>query len=645
MFVLTLHLLKQSFLVRRRRSRARAAPAALRVSFRLPHRSPSASWPDLPCLQWAVVLALLAAFGTSAYSDDDDSETPLATKERIIHDRVLQLEDQIYRLIEQLKESEPDKARRLEKVLARMGELGIRQQLETVIEILNDDRLDEARKEQDKLLGSLATLLTLLIDDADDSEERKKEIERLEKLTEELDKLISEENRLRDESRTAQQAQEGGERDAEAAAAIEQLLSKQQALLADTRTAAQKARASKADDAATKQDLLDRQQALTKEAEELAKLLQEKNEPDSAKSAASAQRNMTDAADEMNDDALAVAADAQEDAIEDLKRALEKLTKRQKQDVEKPDLKELADEQAKTSEQAGQVAEQMRDNEASSEPTPGQDNVEMSRQHMDAATEQLNQENAAEAGERQQQAVDQLEQAKQQIQQKIDQLKRELQQQKLADLEKKFKDMLTKQQAVNRRTIELDAIPREQWKRREQLNAVEQGRQQRSLGELADVCLGILREDGTTTVLPQLVEYLRDDMLAVAERLADSKVGQRTQAVEEDIVATIEDILDAIEQNQSQDDQPQDQNQQDQQGQPGEPGLLPTSAELKLLARLQTRVFQRTKAFQRAPESDPAQLGRLAEKQTAVAKMATEMNNKLTQQQPQPQPAPEGTHE
>ncbi|MCH8852504.1 MAG: hypothetical protein IID41_07585, partial [Planctomycetes bacterium] len=146
-----------------------------------------------------------------------------------------------------------------------------------------------------------------------------------------------------------------------------------------------------------------------------------------------------------------------------------------------------------------------------------------------------------------------------------------------------------------------------------------------------------------TTVLPQLVEYLRDDMLALAERLADSKVGSRTQAAEEDIVATIEDILDAIEQSESQADPAQDQNQQDQQGQPGEPGLLPTSAELKLLARLQTRVSRRTKAFQRTRESDPGQLSRLAEKQTDIAKMATEMNNKLTRKQPQP--ASKETHD
>ncbi len=642
MIALTPYILEQSLLDRGRslvRAIARrTTTAALRVLVPL--------WPMRRGVPWVAALALLAVFGAPAHSDDGASETPLATKERIIHDRVLQLEDQMYRLIEQLRESEPEKARRMEKVLARMGELGVRRQLETVIEVLNEDRLDEALSEQDRLLENLSTLLTLLIEDADDSEERKKEIERLQRLAEQLDKLISEENRLRDESRAAQQALEGGERNAEAAAAIEQLLSKQQALLADTRTAAQKARANKVDDSTTGQDLLDRQKALAQQAEALARLLQEKNEPASAKAAASAMRNMTDAVDERNDDALAVAVDAQEDAVEDLKRALEKLTKRPKQDAEEPNLEELADEQAKTSEQTAQVAEQMRDNEASSEPTPGQDNVEMSRQHMDAATEQLNQENAAAAGQQQQQAVDQLEQAKKQIQQKIDQLKRELQQQRLADLEKRFKDMLTKQQAINRRTIELDAIPRDEWKRREQLRAVEQSQQERGLGELADTCLGILREDGTTTVLPQLVEYLRDDMLVVAERLADSKVGPRTQAAEKDIVATIEDILEAIEQNRSQTDSAQDQNQRDQQGQPGEPGLLPTSAELNLLARLQTRVFRRTQAFQRAGESDPDQLGRLAEKQTDVAKMATEMNSKLTRPPAAAgQPANKGTHD
>ena len=114
--------------------------------------------------RWVAVLMLLAACAAPARSQDDASETPLATKERIIHDRVLQLEDQMYRLIEQLRESEPEKARRMERVLARMGELGIRRQLETVIEVLNEDRLDEAITEQNRLLENLSTLLTLLID-------------------------------------------------------------------------------------------------------------------------------------------------------------------------------------------------------------------------------------------------------------------------------------------------------------------------------------------------------------------------------------------------------------------------------------------------------------------------------------------------
>ena len=83
----------------------------------------------------------------------DSARTPLATRQEIIRDRVQRLEDQMYRMIQNLKATEPGQARRLEKALAGMGELGIRADLKNLIGLLNANRLDLAADEQVKFLA------------------------------------------------------------------------------------------------------------------------------------------------------------------------------------------------------------------------------------------------------------------------------------------------------------------------------------------------------------------------------------------------------------------------------------------------------------------------------------------------------------
>ncbi len=592
---------------------------------------------------FSVVIVSLLLCGVSlrtvaAQSTDTPAQTPLASKQQIIQDRVLRLEDQMYRLIDQLKQQEPEQARRLEKALARMGELGIRQRFEQIISILDQDRLEVAVIQQAELLEQLSTLLTLLLEDSVDTARQEEEIKRLEQLAKELDQLIAQERKLKDASESAEADMQGFVPDAEAAAAIAGLLQDQQALLSDTQD-----KYFKKENAPTQKELTARQKLLSKSAEELAKLLTDKQESAAAKPMRAAKLNMADAEEELSGEAFGAASDAQEDAIEDLKRALAKLSKRPPPNAHPPDFQELARAQADTSDKTGDLLNDMKENRPdASEPTPGQDNVETGKAQMDAATQDLEQRNPAAAKANQEKAINQLEQAKSKIQQQIDQLKAELQRQKLADLEKKLEAMLAQQQAVNRKTLELHGIPQEQWRRREQLQAREQSQNQRLLGESAQVCLEILLEDGTTTVLPQLLEHLRDDMFAVSGRLADSRVGLITQAAQEEIVVTLEEILDTIEQSRQQ----TNTSQSAQQSPPasGDPPLLPTSAELKLLADLQQRVFRQTKAHDRVDQEDVESLKRITKRQTDIARMAAKLSNKLTRSRPRPQgPPTEGT--
>ncbi|UCC29562.1 MAG: hypothetical protein JSU86_15325, partial [Phycisphaerales bacterium] len=115
------------------------------------------------------------------------------------------------------------------------------------------------------------------------------------------------------------------------------------------------------------------------------------------------------------------------------------------------------------------------------------------------------------------------------------------------------------------------------------------------LSEDAASCLHILDEDGTTIVFPNVVGHLSEDMGTVADRLAAYQVGALTQAIEQEIVETLEQLLGAVQRMR------QDNEQQGMSGLSSDAGqspLLPQSAELKLLRASQLRVNTRTAAIE-----------------------------------------------
>jgi hypothetical protein len=89
---------------------------------------------------------------------------------------------------------------------------------------------------------------------------------------------------------------------------------------------------------------------------------------------------------------------------------------------------------------------------------------------------------------------------------------------------------------------------------------------------------------------------MREDMQQVSERLDAAKVGTITQAIEEDIIAALEEMIDALRKAQ---EKLEDQQQQ-QQLQPSRPGDMPLVdmlSELKMVRALQMRVNSRTNRY------------------------------------------------
>jgi uncharacterized protein YdiU (UPF0061 family) len=147
-----------------------------------------------------------------------------------------------------------------------------------------------------------------------------------------------------------------------------------------------------------------------------------------------------------------------------------------------------------------------------------------------------------------------------------------------------------------------------------------------------------LLEEGSSIALPATVEQIRDDMEQVSERLEQTEVGAITQGVEEDIIAALEEVIEALKK--AQDDMEQKKQQQQQQQQPQQQqdqSLVDQIAELKMIRSLQMRVNNRTRRYARLldDENDPVgvatdgvlreAIGKLGEKQAEIQRITRDI--------------------
>ena len=149
----------------------------------------------------------------------------------------------------------------------------------------------------------------------------------------------------------------------------------------------------------------------------------------------------------------------------------------------------------------------------------------------------------------------------------------------------------------------------------------------------AEKILDILREEGTTIVIPDVVEDLRKDLDGLAARLRKLLAGAYTQQVQQDVIDTIKELLEVIEQERQRRQGGGQGNNDPMEGDPSDESLLPTSAELKMLRSLQVRVNRRTERYERLVEKDEEELTRLSEKQGAVGSLTRSMADKLNREE------------
>jgi hypothetical protein len=257
------------------------------------------------------------------------------------------------------------------------------------------------------------------------------------------------------------------------------------------------------------------------------------------------------------------------------------------------------------------------------------------------AEKKLNDKKPDDAGKNQDDAIEKIAKAIKELEKRLKQLREKEMRQKLEDLERRVAKMLQMQTEVYEATKRIDSNIKKNKeiatsdRQRSTVEAEKEG----AIAEEAQKALRLLEGEGTAVVFAGVLDEARKDMEAVKKELDRTNVAADTQLVEEQIIAQLKRMLEALKKAKQDLDNPPP---------PPPPGSPPPSdpkknliqlvEQLKLLKELQIQVNQRTEAFgKRTPGAQAAdpfiqeQLKQLGERQETLKKMLHKVADQMNQ--------------
>jgi hypothetical protein len=293
-------------------------------------------------------------------------------------------------------------------------------------------------------------------------------------------------------------------------------------------------------------------------------------------------------------------------------------------------LRQLEQLQRDAQRRAGELQRDMRQPTEQERETPGEPQIGRAAEHMQRAADALGESQPTPAKQDQQSALEQLQQALDELDDALRQVRREESEETLAALEARFRSMLTREQQVLATVHTLDDKGSANWARVDRLQLAEAVETQHGVRDDCAATLRILVDEGTTVIVPELLRQVEVDMADVAAALERLDTSRQTQRVLDDIIALLEEVLEAIERKREEDARLAKEGQQ--QSRDGAQPLLPGSAELKLMRSSQLRLNERTVELAvstAVPEDErAADMERLSQRQRRLAELARRMNER-----------------
>ncbi len=266
------------------------------------------------------------------------------------------------------------------------------------------------------------------------------------------------------------------------------------------------------------------------------------------------------------------------------------------------------------------------------EGNPARKRIEAAKARMLEAEERLRQAQRDEASAKQEAAVRELQRAKAALEEALRQLREEEIERALTALETRFRRMLEAEQVVYDGTVKLDKLTTDARGRDFDVNAARLGAKQSQICADADKALVLLRDDGTSAAYLEATEQIRSDMAQIAERLSQAKVGEMTQNVQKDVIASLEEMIESLKKAKKDQQDKKDSKSSGGGGGGEDSPLVDQLAELKMLRAMQVRVNQRTDRYAKLVGGEQADnpdvidaLRRLADRQEKIYRVTKDI--------------------
>ena len=230
---------------------------------------------------------------------------------------------------------------------------------------------------------------------------------------------------------------------------------------------------------------------------------------------------------------------------------------------------------------------------------PGRKEVAEAVPHQQQAKDNIDKDKRPDAGKNQDKAIERLAEAIKELEKRLKQLREEEMKKLLANVEARCNKMLVMQIEVYEQTKSIDANVTKNGGQKGTADiqkAQQQGDKEGEIVAEADRCLKLLESEGSAVAFAKVLEEVRQDMIAVQRRLGSAVVDKDTQIIEENIIALLKDMIEALKKAQAElgkDQPPPGQGG----GKPQNQKLINLLQELKLIRTLQQQVNVRTKMY------------------------------------------------
>lgn len=232
---------------------------------------------------------------------------------------------------------------------------------------------------------------------------------------------------------------------------------------------------------------------------------------------------------------------------------------------------------------------------------PVKKQIEDANKYQKQAEDEIEKGKNDSASDKQADAIKKLEEAKKKLEELLKQMREEELERLLADLEKRCRYMLALQIEVRDGTVTLDKDIISTGSKPDVAHAARSnklGDKEDEIVREAHAALKLIKTEGSAVAFAEVFEQVSKDMETAMNRLRRTDVGEVTQRIENDIIETLKEMIEALKKAQKDaKSPPPPPGKSPPPPPPGNKPLIDMLAELKMIFAMQRRVNARTELY------------------------------------------------